>query len=328
MLLAVLLVLVGFLLLVKGADLLVEGASHLAYALGMTPLFVGLTIVTFGTTSPELAINLLAARGGNADIALGNVIGSNITNMALILGVSALVHPLRVASTVIIREIPFLFLTSLALWLLVDDARFQPGGQNSRLGRGDGLILLLFFSIFLYYLVASARASRGQEARLSEGIVAVEQLRRPLGAMRASGMVVWGLAGVILGAHWVVSGSVTLATFFGWSAALIGVTIVAVGTSLPELATAITAARRQATDVAVGNLVGSCIYNNLVILGVTSTLLPLRVAPVLIVDLKVMLAVAVALFFVTLRGRRIERGEGLLLFLGYVVYMLFVVWRG
>jgi cation:H+ antiporter len=328
MLLAVLLVLIGFVLLVKGADLFVDGASHLAYALGVTPLFVGLTVVSFGTSAPELAINLMAAFQGNADIAVGNVVGSNIANMGLIVGVSAILHPVRVASAVIVREIPFLFLTSLALWFLADDLRFQPDRPAALLSRGDGLILLLFFTIFMYYLFASARHGRLQEASLAQDVVDVEELKQPRGPARAVGTALVGLAAVILGGHWVVEGSVTIARALGWSQALIGVTIVAVGTSLPELATSVVAARRGAADLAIGNVVGSCIFNNVAILGLTALAAPLRADPRLMIDVQVMLAVGVLLFLFTLRHRTIERSEGIVLAIAYAAYLAYVGSRG
>lgn len=328
MVLAVILVLLGFVLLVKGADLFVDGASHLAFALGVTPLFVGLTVVSFGTSAPELAINLLAASQGNADIAVGNVVGSNIANMGLILGLSAVFRPMRVSSEIIVREIPFLFLTSLALWFLTDDRRFQPGREEEFLSRGDGLILLLFFAIFLYYLLASARAGRGPETAFSEGVIKLEELHRPVAPARAVGRVVLGLAAVILGGHWVVQGSVAIASALGWSQALIGVTIVAVGTSLPELATSIAAARRGVTDLAIGNVVGSCIFNNVAILGLTALAVPLHVDPRLMIDMMIMLAIAVLLFCFTLRDHDVERGEGIFLTLAYAAYLSYVAFRG
>jgi cation:H+ antiporter len=326
--LAVLLVLAGLFLLAKGADLLVDGASHLAYALGVTPLFVGLTIVSFGTSAPELSVNLVAAHAGSADIALGNVLGSNIANIALITGVSAVVNPIRVESAIIIREIPFLYLTSLALWFLADDLRFQPGARSDLLSRGDGLVLLLFFAIFLYYLAAGARAGRQVEEPLAEEVVEVQELRRPPGTGRAVAMVILGLIGVILGGQWVVNGGTTIARALGWSEALIAVTLVAVGTSLPELVTSVVAARRGAADVALGNVVGSCIFNNIAILGFTTLVSPLPINPLLLVDLAILFLVSTALFLFTLNQRIIHRWEGALLTLAYGAYLVYVVQRG
>jgi cation:H+ antiporter len=330
---AVLLLLVGFFFLAKGADLLVDGASHLAYALGVTPLFVGLTIVSFGTSAPELSINLLTARSGSADLALGNVLGSNIANLALITGMSALVRPIRVGSLIIIREIPFLFLTSLGLWFAADDRRFQPPAAQDLLSRGDGLILLLFFAVFLYYLAAGARARHQPGAppapdTLGEEVIQVQELRRPPGAARAAGMVLIGLVGVILGEQWVVDSSTTIARAFGWSEALIAVTLVAVGTSLPELVTSVVAARRDAADVALGNVVGSSIFNNVAILGLTAVIGPLAISRQLFMDLGVMFAASVALFLFTLNQRIIHRWEGAFLVVGYCLYLLFVGRRG
>jgi cation:H+ antiporter len=325
---AVLLLLAGLALLTKGADLLVDGASHLAYALGVTPLFVGLTIVSFGTSAPELAINMLAARSGSGDIALGNVVGSNMANMALIAGVSAVIRPVQVQSLIIVREIPFLFLTGLALWFLADDRRFQPGAPAPLLSRGDGLVLLLFFAIFLYYLAAGARAGRQREEPLAEGVEAVQELDRPIGTARALGTVLLGLVGLVLGGQWVVDGSTTIARALGWSEALIAVTIIAVGTSLPELVTSAVAARRGAADVALGNVVGSSIFNTVAILGLTAVIHPLAVNPRLLVDVLLMLAAGIALFLVTLHHRIIHRWEGALLALGYTAYLIFAAARG
>lgn len=326
--LAVLLVLVGFLLLAKGADVFVDGASHLAYKLGVTPLFVGLTIVAFGTSAPELAINLLAAFRGSADLAVGNVLGSNIANQALIIGLAAVIRPMQVETVIIVREIPFLFLTSLALWFLADDVRFQPEARAALISRGDGLVLLLFFAIFVYYLIASARAGRRQAAALEEDVVAIEDLRRPIGTLRGALMVGGGLIAVLLGGHAVVHGSTILARAFGWSEALIGVTIVAIGTSLPELVTSIVAARRGSAEIALGNVVGSNIFNTVAVLGLTATVRPLPVGGALLVDMFVMLAVSAALYLFTLNRCIIQRWEGAILATGYVAYLVFVALRG
>jgi cation:H+ antiporter len=326
--LAALFVLVGFALLAKGADVFVDGASHLAYALGVSPLFVGLTIVAFGTSAPELAINLLAAFRGSADLAVGNVIGSNIANQALIVGVSALVRPMKVETAIIVREIPFLFLTSLALWFLADDRRFQVNAADNLISRGDGFVLLLFFLIFLYYLVAGAQAGRRQAALLAEEVVEAQELRRPVSTLRAVGMVVLGLAAVLLGGNWVVGGSTTLARAMGWSDALIGVTIVAIGTSLPELVTSIVAARRDTAEIALGNVVGSNIFNTVAILGLTAAVHPLPLSRALMTDMQVMFLVSAALYVFTLHRRIIERWEGVLLALGYAAYLVFVAVRG
>jgi cation:H+ antiporter len=325
---AALLVIGGFLLLAKGAAVFVDGASHLAYRLGVTPLFVGLTIVAFGTSAPELAINLLAAARGSADLAVGNVVGSNIANQALIIGLAAVVRPMRVETVVIVREIPFLFLTSLALWFLADDQRFQPNTDEALISRGDGLVLLLFFAIFAYYLVASARAGRGQTTTLEEEVIEEKELHRPISTLRATLMVVGGLTAVLLGGNWVVNGSMTLARAFGWSEALIGVTIIAIGTSLPELVTSVVAARRGSADIAMGNVVGSNIFNTVAVLGLTAIVRPLPISKPLLADMQVMFAVSVALYLFTLNRRIIHRWEGATLMAGYITYLAFVAHRG
>ncbi len=310
----------GFVSLIIGAEWLVRGASRLAMAVGISPLVVGLTVVAFGTSSPELGVSVMSAWSGQAGIALGNVVGSNICNVLLILGLSALAAPLVVSSQLIRIEVPLMVGISLLAWLLAADGR---------IGRLDGALL---FSGIIVYTVWAIRRSR-REKRQGDDEFAAE-----FGSASTSGpgaglgrQVAWILAGLVLlgfGAHWLVSAAVTMAKALGVSDLLIGLTIVAVGTSLPELATSVMASIRGHRDIAVGNVVGSNIFNLLSVLGLTALVAPggIPVAEAALgFDIPVMVAVAVACLPIFFTGHLIARWEGAL-FLGYyIAYTLYLV---
>jgi len=309
------LLLAGFVLLIGGAELLVRGASQLAADLGISPLVIGLTVVAFGTSSPELAVSVLSAHSGQAGIALGNVVGSNICNVLLILGLSALVAPLVVARQVVRLEVPIMIGVSLLLVLFALD------GVISRWEGG------LFFAGVIVYTVWTIRRSRRENREQSP-----PEEAQPTGGRPGRGMqIVQILGGLVLlgvGSKWLVDGAVSVATYFGVSDLVIGLTVVAIGTSLPELATSVLASLRGQRDIAVGNVVGSNIFNILSVLGLTAIFAPAGV-PVpqsaLTFDLPVMLAVAVACLPIFLGGYRIARWEGCLFFAYYVAYTLFIV---
>ena len=273
MLLDLLLLVLGLALLLAGGRLLVAGAVQLAGTLGVSELAIGLTVVAFGTSAPELAVNLSAAIQGNAGIAFGNVVGSNIANVALVLGVAALVRSLRIDSTIVNREIPMMLLaTAAAIILGLDRLR----GEVERYDRADGLILLLLFSVFLYYSISEVAAKRSSDpiAEAAAGSVSTEQF---VTATRSGLMVAVGLALLVGGAELTVARAVALAEALGVSRAVIGLSVVALGTSLPELATSFVAARRGSITLAVGNIVGSNIFNLLFILGTTAAITPVDV---------------------------------------------------
>jgi len=312
------LLLLGLLLLVAGAELLVRGAVRLAGAWGIPPLVIGLTVVAFGTSAPELAVSLMAALRGEAgaDLALGNVVGSNIFNVLLILGLSAAITPLVVAQKLVRVDVPLMIGVSVLVLLLALDGA---------IGRGDGL--LLFAGIVAYTVFAVVQGRR-------EGRAVAQEYTDALGAAagggqaRHLGQVLLGLALLVLGARWLVHGATGLARGFGISELVIGLTVVAGGTSLPEVATSVVASLRGQRDIAVGNVVGSNLFNLLCVLGLTAAVAPdgVRVAPAaLAFDLPVMLAVAVACLPVFLTGHVIARWEGWL-FLGYyVAYVVLLV---
>ena len=278
-------------LLIKGADYLVTGASSLAFKLGIAPLVIGLTIVAFGTSAPELIVNLLASFSGNTDIAIGNILGSNIVNILVILGVSAIIYPLTVRKSTVWKEIPFALLAVVVLAFLASDALID-GAATSWLTRIDGLILISFFAIFLYYIVGIAKQSPE------------DTLEKPadLSLMRSGLLILVGLIGLVVGGKWIVDGAIVFAQSLGVSQALIGLTIVAIGTSLPELATSVVAAYKKNTDIAVGNIVGSNILNIFWILGISAFITPLPFAPVMTIDILVTLFASLLLFLALFVG--------------------------
>jgi cation:H+ antiporter len=305
---------VGLIILVFGAELLVRGASALAVSVGISPLVVGLTVVAFGTSSPELAVSVLAAWKGQAGIALGNVVGSNICNVLLILGLSAVVAPLVVARQVVRLEVPIMIGTSLLLILFALDGA---------IAHWEGALL---FAGVIGYTFWTIRRSRRELREQAEPAAA----ETPQVSSRSRQLVeiVGGLILLGIGSKLLVDGAVTIAHYLGVSDLIIGLTIIAVGTSLPELATSVLASWRGQRDIAVGNVVGSNIFNILAVLGLSTLVAPggLTVPPAaLTLDLPIMLAVAVACLPIFMAGHRINRWEGLL-FLGYYgVYVLFLV---
>jgi cation:H+ antiporter len=319
----VVLLVLGLVLLVGGAELLVKGASGLATSAGISPLVVGLTVVAFGTSAPELAVSISAGLSGQGDIALGNVVGSNIANVLLILGVSALVAPLVVSRQLVRLDVPLMIGVSVLLLLLSMD------GAVSRL---DGVLLVVGIVTYTTAMIrlgrrdASATAARAHALATERGEVVVPQAGPGLAVQVA--LLLAGLALLVLGSRWLVNGAVAIATLMGVSQLVIGLTVVAVGTSLPEIATSILATLRGARDLAVGNVVGSNLYNILAILGISAAISPggIPVAPAALgFDIPVMIAVAVACLPVAFNGYMIARWEGAL-FLGYyLAYTLYVI---
>lgn len=299
----------GLIALLVGADLLVRGASRIALAMGLAPLVVGLTVVAMGTSSPELAISLGAAFQGNADIALGNVVGSNIANILLILGLVALIKPLVVNKQLVWLDMPILVAISLATWWFAGDGRIS---------RAEGGLLLagaIAYTVLLIWM-ARRKPDAVPDAHVEEK---ADAAGRQGGTVLNVVFLVAGLALLILGARWLVDAATQVATAWGLSELIIGLTIVAVGTSLPEIATSILSMLKGEGDLAVGNAVGSCLLNLLVVLGATALVAPGGVAvaeSALHFDLPMMVAVAVAALPIFFTGHRIARWEGAV-FLGY-----------
>lgn len=321
----------GFILLIKGADWLVEGSADLARRFKISDLVIGLTVVSFGTSAPELIVNIFASFQGSADIAIGNVVGSNISNTFFILGASALVAPLAIQRSTVIKEIPLMLLASLTLLTMAND-RIVDGYAISELSRSDGIAFLGFFIIFIYYTFGLANGKKSKH-----------KTSKPQYAVWLSlVMFVVGLIGLGAGGHLAVEGAKSIAFQIGISEALVGLTIVALGTSLPELAASVVAAKKGNTDIAVGNVVGSNIFNIYWILGLSAVIKPLPFQAAANFDLMVVGASAILLFFLVHNGqlhRRIfawwkqdhdyviRRWEGTILLTCYVGYIGYIIWR-
>lgn len=312
MLLTITLMLIGFVVLTFGAELLVRGSSALALRIGASPLLIGLTVVAFGTSAPELAVSLDSALTGRSSIALGNVIGSNIANIGLILGIVAVIRAIPIERELVKQQIPLMIGVSILLWLLLLD---------QQLGVFDGLLLVAGLGGFL--LVSYLQAARDKVAAelLIVAPIAAEA-HKPL--VLSVGMVIAGLAMLIYGAHLFVENTVTLARFLGISEAVIGLSVVAVGTSIPELATSLVAAWKKESALAVGNIVGSNLFNILGILGITAVIQPIYGGDFSVLDFGVMLAYAVILMPFAWKSLLINRMEGFILLAGYFAYMYFI----
>lgn len=312
---------IGFVLLIGGADYLVKGASSIAKKMNVSDLIIGLTIVSVGTSAPELAVNILASMDGSAGMAIGNVIGSNLFNFLVIIGISALIKPISLKTSLIKVEIPFALLAALALVFLAGD-RFIDGTPGM-ISRSDGFVLLLFFAIFLYYIFLQAR-----KGDIDPGD-AVEENTRTYSTLLSAVMVIGGTAALVYGGDLIVKSASVLAKQWGMSDTVIGLTIVAVGTSLPELATSAVAAIRGNSDIAIGNVVGSNIFNIFMILGISSSILPLPFAAESMADAVIALLVTILVLLFALRGKSksITRAEGAILILIYVVYIAYLLSR-
>jgi cation:H+ antiporter len=309
------LILPGLLLLIGGGEWLVRGASRLASLLGVPPVVIGLSVVAFGTSAPELAVSVLSAYRGQPDIAVGNVVGSNIVNILLILGLSAVVAPLAVSAR-LIKEVPMMIGTALLFFALAYD------GKLTRL---DGALLVLIFAAYLTWMARTARSETLLDAEVEE---AGAMPRTGWTYLKLAGLMIAGLAGLVLGSEWLIQGAVAAARALGVSELVIGLTVVAVGTSLPELATSVIASMRGERDISVGNVVGSNIFNILSVLGFSSLVAPdgMTVAPaVLRFDAVVMIGVSLACLPVFFNGFQIKRWEGALFVGYYVAYTVYLI---
>ncbi len=315
-----LLFIAGFVLLIKGAYYLVDGASALARRLNVSDLVIGLTVVAFGTSTPELFVNVIASAKGNTGIAIGNVLGSNIANILLILGVSSVIYPLEVTKGTVWKEIPFSLLAAFVLGVMANDQLIDQ--QNfSELSRSDGLILLSFFLIFMYYSYSIAGEIEGVKQHVRGEEISTAKSLFYIGA---------GFAALALGGKWIVDGAVVIAKNFGMSESLIGLTIVAVGTSLPELATSATAAYRRNAEIAVGNVVGSNIFNIFFVLGISSIIkpLPFNIKDNLDIGVVILASLLLFLFMFTGKKRSLDRWEGAIFLVLYAAYIIFLFSTG
>ncbi|MCT1902652.1 calcium/sodium antiporter [Oceanobacillus sojae] len=311
------LLIIGFALLVKGADWFVDGSSNIAQLLRVPPILIGLTIVALGTSAPEATVSIIAAVQGTADVAVGNVVGSNIFNITLVVGLAAAIYPLQVQNEMIVKQIPFALLAAVALFALGSDMLLQ-GSTENILSRSDGIIFFLFLAIFMYYIIEVGLKSRKETKAIKDSNVKWG---------KSTLITLLGLAAIILGGQFVVTNATEIALSWGMSEALVGLTIVAIGTSLPELVTSISAALKNESEIALGNVVGSCIFNILFVLGAASLISPLTINPIIFTDIWIMIVLTILLLIFSRTSFRIGRREGIILALIYVVYTIYIIIR-
>ncbi len=313
--LQILILVAGFVLLIKGADILVSGASSIAANFKVSKMLIGLTIVAFGTSAPELAVSVSSLMAGTTDMLLGNVIGSNIMNILLLVGVAAIICPIAVKKNTVAKELPILLLISTALVVLFLDINLANGGNNE-ITRSDAIVCLLFFAIFVYYLITMARKKHDNKPEKPEYKLGKSFLLTGI-----------GLVGIVGGSQMVVNGASNIAATMGISDRMISLTVVALGTSLPELVTTITAARRKETDLIVGNIIGSNIFNICIVLGLPVALFG-SVSPKSfeMLDLFIMLGSAALLWLFVEKDRRITRLEGTIFLLIFLAYYGSIIW--
>lgn len=312
-----LLLIIGFVLLVKGADFFVDGNCSIARALRIPSLIIGLTVVALGTSAPEAAVSIAASLGGQTGIAIGNVVGSNIFNLLVVVGLSALMKPVAVSRSVLIRDIPFALLSCVALLIVSHDVNVE-----NHLSRIDGVVLLIFFALFMFTTCASAIYQRKHHP-ITQG----EDDPKPLPVGKTVLFTLGGLAGIVIGGKIVVSSATAIATSFGVSEHLIGLTIVAIGTSLPELVTSVVAARKGESDISLGNAIGSNIFNAFFILGMASAISPLSVDVFAAYDMIILTAITLVTYLFAFTGRKVSRIEGGGMILLYAVYMAYILMR-
>ena len=318
MILDFILLIVGFIVLIKGADVFVDGASSLATNFKVPKILIGLTIVAFGTSAPEFAVSIKSIISGSYDIVLGNVIGSNILNILLILGISALFRPLLVKNNTIKKELPIMLLITCLFVVLLSDSIFDANVVNA-FTRSDGIILSLFFLVFIYYLIAIT-IHRGDEK---------EEDIKKMSLLKSFVFTFLGIGMIIFGSNYVVNSATSIATALGVSEKLISLTIISLGTSLPELVTSITAARKGESDLAIGNVVGSCIFNIGIVVGIPVSIFG-GISKINFnnLDLIVMLLSVLVLFVFALNDRKITRKEGIIFLLLFLSYYSIVIING
>jgi cation:H+ antiporter len=312
-----LILIVGFVALIYGANILIDSASSLARRLNIPDIVIGLTIVAFGTSAPELIVNLFASFNKSPEMVMGNVVGSNLFNVLAILGVSALIYPLAVKKQTTWKEIPLSLLAALAIWFMANDILLD-GATEMVVSRSEGFVLLLFFAIFLAYNVSLAVAGND---------VADDVPHKRYTIPKAVFLLIGGMLLLVAGGRAIVFSAVELARMIGLSERIIALTIVSIGTSLPELATSVIAARKHNPDIAIGNVVGSNIFNSFLILGASASVFPVAISSSAQIDIVLNIVASLLLFVFMFTGkhRRLDRWEGalfLLIYIGYVVYIL------
>lgn len=315
---------VGFVLLIKGADYFVDGSSSVAKILKVPTIIIGLTVVAFGTSMPEFSVSVTAAMKGSNDLAVSNVLGSNIFNLLVVLGCCALLNPVQAQSSLLKREFPFsIFVTVILLFLNSDFSidKVRRGNEQFVLGRMGGILFLILFGVFLYATVKTAlKAREGQEDTEYEEYVSMSPAK-------SAAYIIVGIAGIVLGGELVVDSACRIAETFGLSQTFIGLTIVALGTSLPELVTSMVAAGKGENDLAVGNVVGSNIFNILLILGASATITPIALEVTAVYDTLILIGASLAVYVSAIGGHKIDRREGAMFLLAYLAFFVYVLIR-
>lgn len=318
------LLIIGFVLLIKGADFFVDGSSSVAKILKVPTIIIGLTVVAFGTSMPELSVSVTAALRGSNDLAVSNVLGSNIFNLLVVLGCCALVKPVAAKWSLLKKEFPFSILITVILLLVDSDfsiMKILDGNQEFVLGRWAGLLFLILFVLYIYATVKSALRSRAEAKDMEE------EEYKTMSPLKSGVYIVIGLIGIVWGGNLVVDSASNIALTFGWSQTFIGLTIVALGTSLPELVTSVVAARKGENDLAVGNVVGSNIFNILLILGVSSFITPITLDVTAVYDTIILIIASIVVYVSAISKREIQRKEGILFLVCYFAFFLYVFMR-
>ena len=319
MLLNILLIVVGIMMVLKGADVLTKGGADLARRMNVPELVVGLTIVAAGTSAPELFVSLVSALKGTPDLAVGNVVGSNIMNTLVIVGITAMVAPMAISRQTVSKDMPFSVVAALLLMLVSLDSFQHISLAGNIIGRLDGVLLLLGFAVFMFYTFREARKGKADTS---------EESKKPLSIPMCLALMGLGLAMLVVGSELFVRYASALAGALGVSESIIGLTIVAGGTSLPELATSVVAARKGQSAMAIGNVIGSNVFNILLILGLTATVCPMQIGGITMVDMSMMVASVLLLWLFSYTKLTVARWEGAVLttvYLAYLGWLLFNV---
>ena len=313
----ILLLVLGFVILIKGADVFVDGASSVAGNFRVSKMLIGLTIVAFGTSAPEFAVSVKSLMAGSGDMVLGNVIGSNILNILLILGLSSMFHSLKVKDNTVKKELPITLLMTTIFTVLLSDKLFDRGFNNT-FTRSDGIVIILFFLVFVYYLIKMARNK-----------IDKKQDEKYMSMKKAILFTILGIVGIIIGSNLVVENASAIARTMGVSESMVALTIIALGTSLPELVTSITATRKGEYDIAIGNVVGSNIFNIGIVIGIPIALFGgIQQISINYIDLTTMIASALLLFIFSYNDRKISKYEGSIFLIMFLAYYGYVIYRG
>ncbi|SCH89022.1 MULTISPECIES: calcium/sodium antiporter [unclassified Romboutsia] len=314
-----LILIVGFFFLIKGADIFVEGAASIAKKFNVPSMIIGLTIVAMGTSAPEAAVSITSSLAGQNDMSVANVVGSNFFNILMVLGVSSLIAKLPVEKNTIKKDAPFLIIVSAILLLF---------GVDLKISRIEGIILLSLFTYFLINTIKSAKASSKNSSIDEIATTAIEdEVVSEIPMLKTLLLCIIGIIGIVIGGDMVVNSATSIATSFGMSANLVGLTIVAVGTSLPEFVTSIVAIKKGETEIAIGNVIGSNLFNILLVLGLATTIYPITISMFALIDIAFMVAITVLLYLFMKKDSSLVKKHGLILVIIYVAYMIYTILR-